>query len=504
MSSIVYLKNPKSNTVYAYLNESVWDPEKKKTVYKRRCIGHVDPETGEIVPNRKARFRESPTVKSRYLCAVFDKVSEDLKLTETMKMAFPDDWKKMLSVVYYLVATRAELSFCKQWSENHKTPYNQILTSNVINDLLSSINSNGISLFFTLWKLRLQPEETFTSSIDFGGSKVDLSQYSRDFDMLENDFDNNLKLTIYFSTRNNIPICYQLSNLATGHEIGDYDVYPGSFSRLSSFMDETRGDAVDPSLIPYANSNITIRTYPENEFVRDLVLKSEPSMTNPANYRIILGTPLFLETYMQHVNGRRYYVHIFFDPNQAVNDLSAFISIINICKYEVEMDKMKPQHQDLYDRFLIIKEDEFGRKNVELNSEAIMHHDKFLGYNVLISNFTRNPATAIVPFLQKNTVSKMFSSIRNEYDNTALNLYTQTNYLSRIFLQFLSLILRIGVLNVMNSKKLNTSMNYKEMVMELSSIKTVRTPGSKKGQDTFLSDKQMRILQAFDVEYRDE
>lgn len=504
MSSIVYLRNSKSNTIYAYLNESIWDPEKKKNVYKRKCIGHLDPSTGEIVPNRLSKARDNPVVRSTYLCKVLDKISEECHLTEALKLSFPDDWKKIASIAYYLLSTDEELSFYKQWSTEHKTPYNQVMNTNAMNELLSTINSNGISLFFTLWKLRLQPEETYSSSIDIMDSGSDLSSLSREINKDISDFNTNLRMTIFYSTRNNLPISYILTNPSTGREIGDYDVSPASFSRLSSFIDESSLDSVDPSLIPYADSNVTARAHPDNEFVSDIVSKSEPSMTNPANYRTILGTPMFIETYMQHINGRRYYVHIFFDPNQAVSDLSSFISIINICKYELEMDRPVEAHQDLYDTYLIVEEDEFGRKQVELNSEAIMHHNKHLGYNVLVSNFTRNPNNAITPFLQKKAVSVMFESIRNEYDNTALNLFTETNYLNRIFIQFVSLILRIQALNIMNAKKLNRTMSFKEMIRELSNIKTVKMPDAKRPLTTFMNDTQVHILDVFGVSFDDE
>ena len=500
MSSIVYLKNTKSNTIYAYLNESIWDPDKKKCINKRKCIGHVDPETGQIVPNRKARSRDYPIVRGTYLCSVFDKVAMDISLSETLALAFPDEWKKIMSVAYYLVATGGELQFCKQWSERNRTPYNQILTSGIINELLTNISSNQISLFFTLWKLRVQPEETYVSSISFRESGDNLSGYSRDQNIELSDLSNRMKMNIYFSTKNNTPICYQLFNMATGHEFGDYDVYPSSFSRLSSFMDEESGERIDPSLIAYADSNIIVRTRPDNEFVKDLIDKAMSSMTNPENYRTLFGIPLFIETYMHHVNGRRFYVHVFFDPNKAVGDLSTFISIINLCKYEVEVGNPVESHQPLYDRYLIIRE-ENAKTVVELNSEAILHHNQYLGYMAIISNFTRNPSTAMVPFLQNNAITKMFETVNNDYDGTTFNLFTQSNLLSRIFMQFIALILRQETENIMNSKKLNKTMTFKEVVAELNSIKKISIPSIKKPLQTELSDVQIRILDAFEVDY---
>ena len=52
MSSLVYLKNP-NGTTYVYENISYWDKETKTSKQKRKSIGHIDPTSGKIVPNRK-------------------------------------------------------------------------------------------------------------------------------------------------------------------------------------------------------------------------------------------------------------------------------------------------------------------------------------------------------------------------------------------------------------------------------------------------------------------
>lgn len=52
MSSIVKVRQ-KNGTVYVYQSDSYWDSEKQQARSKRRLIGKLDPETGEIVPTRK-------------------------------------------------------------------------------------------------------------------------------------------------------------------------------------------------------------------------------------------------------------------------------------------------------------------------------------------------------------------------------------------------------------------------------------------------------------------
>lgn len=53
MACIVYQVDKKTGIKYAYESTSYWDKEKKQPRSKRRYLGKVDPETGEIIPSRK-------------------------------------------------------------------------------------------------------------------------------------------------------------------------------------------------------------------------------------------------------------------------------------------------------------------------------------------------------------------------------------------------------------------------------------------------------------------
>ena len=48
--AIIKQHDKRSGITYAYESHSYWDPEKKMTRAKRKLIGRVDPETGEIIP----------------------------------------------------------------------------------------------------------------------------------------------------------------------------------------------------------------------------------------------------------------------------------------------------------------------------------------------------------------------------------------------------------------------------------------------------------------------
>ena len=70
--AIIKQYDKRSGITYAYESHSYWDPEKKMTRAKRKLIGRVDPDTGEIVPtdgrNKKPKAPASgdPDYKKMY------------------------------------------------------------------------------------------------------------------------------------------------------------------------------------------------------------------------------------------------------------------------------------------------------------------------------------------------------------------------------------------------------------------------------------------------------
>lgn len=58
-SNVIYQKNKKSGVVYAYEDHPYWDSEKKQSRSKRKLLGKVDPLTGDIIPTRERKVKET-------------------------------------------------------------------------------------------------------------------------------------------------------------------------------------------------------------------------------------------------------------------------------------------------------------------------------------------------------------------------------------------------------------------------------------------------------------
>lgn len=52
--------NRATDTTYVFESQSYWDPDKRQSRSKRRCIGKIDKETGEIVPTGGRGRKKKP------------------------------------------------------------------------------------------------------------------------------------------------------------------------------------------------------------------------------------------------------------------------------------------------------------------------------------------------------------------------------------------------------------------------------------------------------------
>jgi len=61
--AIIKQYDKRSGITYAYESHSYWDPEKKMTRAKRKLIGRINPETGDIVPTDGRNKKSKEPVK---------------------------------------------------------------------------------------------------------------------------------------------------------------------------------------------------------------------------------------------------------------------------------------------------------------------------------------------------------------------------------------------------------------------------------------------------------
>ncbi|MGC9074027.1 MAG: hypothetical protein ACP5H0_07735 [Caldisericum sp.] len=113
MSYIVHQKI--NGKLYAYEVTGIWDPEKKNSKQKRKYLGRVDPETGEII-----KKRESPRPMFAYdygdvrVAEIFYKRSG---LEEALKKIFGKDEEKIRILIFSRLINQLPLKRIGNWYE---------------------------------------------------------------------------------------------------------------------------------------------------------------------------------------------------------------------------------------------------------------------------------------------------------------------------------------------------------------------------------------------------
>ncbi len=85
---------------------------------------------------------DSEIIKRLRKCFLLSRISDKIGLTEILKEAFPDDWKKLLACAFFEVSEGKPLYLCSTWLESTYSDLIERLPSQRISEFLKSIGEN--------------------------------------------------------------------------------------------------------------------------------------------------------------------------------------------------------------------------------------------------------------------------------------------------------------------------------------------------------------------------
>ena len=225
MAAIVYQTDKRSGITYAYESVSYWDAEKKQSRAKRTLVGRVDSTTGEIVPtDGRGKKRAEPAASAKpgpvpTLTAsrsfygatyLFDAIGEKLGITEDLKQCFPDTYRQILSIAYYLILEDNNPLFrFEKWGSLHKHPHGKDIPSQRSSELFMSITEEEKNKFFRMQGKRSTEKEFWaydTTSISSYSEALKQVQYGMN---KEDDRLPQINLALVYGEKSNLPFYYR-------------------------------------------------------------------------------------------------------------------------------------------------------------------------------------------------------------------------------------------------------------------------------------------------------
>lgn len=142
-----------------------------------------------------------------YLLETF---SDELGLTADLRACFPDIYKQLLSIAFYLILEdNTPLYRFEKWDLTHKHPYGTDISSPRSTELFSKISDDQISKFFRLQAKRRIEDEYWTydsTSISSYSETLAQVQYGNN---KEHDRLPQLNLLLVFGEQSGLPFYYR-------------------------------------------------------------------------------------------------------------------------------------------------------------------------------------------------------------------------------------------------------------------------------------------------------
>lgn len=509
MATIVYQTDKRSGITYAYQSISFWDKEKKQSRARRTLIGRYDNETGKIVPTdgrnkKKAKEKEAETRGKTVINSahrsfygatyLLDAIGEKLGITKDLKQCFPDEYKQILSLAYYLILEDSTpLYRFEKWGSLHKHPYGNNITSQRSSELFASITEESKHRFFTLQGKRRIEQEFWAYDTTTLSSYSDILRQVQYGHNKEHDKLPQLKLALVFGKDSNLPFYYRKlgGNIPDSKTIRRFleelDILGYSKVKLimdRGFFSEYNINSLFQNHIKFLMSAKMSLNFIQNELdevydtFRDFEHYNE-------NYAIYYRTVRTNWNYTQNrpykgdklKESRRIYIHFYYNIDQAADDEKDFDRRLIALKQELESGERIPQHEKLYQQYFTYKTTPKRGTHVTVIEENVNAAKRNYGFFALITNEKMDAITALELYRNKDVVEKAFGNLKERL-NMRRNLVSSEQSLDgKLFIQFVALIYLSYIKKQMQEKALFKSYTIPGLLDKLDVIECFEQPG---------------------------
>ena len=500
--AIVTQTDKRSGITYAYETTYYWDKEKQQSRSKRTCIGKVDPVTGEIVPTRgRAKKGESKALKAipaktgprpftvskrLYYGATYllESLAEETGLTNDLKACFPDIYKKLLSVAFFLILEdNNPLYRFEKWNLTHRHPYGQDIASPRSSELFSMISDDQVTRFLRLQAKRRVEDEYWaydSSSISSYSETLNQVQWGKN---KENDRLPQINLLLVFGEKSGLPFYYRKlagnipDSRTVKHLLEDLDIL--GFGKVKFVMDRGFYSEENVNGLYREHVKFLVGVKLSLKFIKKNLDDIYDGIRMFTNYDDGIGTyGCTVSTEWDYSQERPYkgdvikekrriYIHYYYSIEKGADDEQAFDKRIATLFKELQEGRLVEEHKKAYDQFFEVRETPVRGRQVYYKEDEIKAARRYLGYFALITNEKMDAFTALHLYRMKDVVEKAFGNIKERLNMRRLLSKSEKCLDGKIFTEFIALILISHLDHKMKAADLYKSYTMQQLLDKL-------------------------------------
>lgn len=510
MAAIVYQTDKKTGIVYAYESISHWDKERKQSRAVRKCIGKIDPQTGEIVPtgsyNTKkyrindATFKPGPIPITKCQRSffgasyLFDKIGEVTGVTADLKACFPNDYRRILSIAYFLILEENNsLSRFPHWQRLHIHPYGDDIASQRSSELFQSIDEESRMSFFRKQGKRRAENEYWAFDT------TSISSYSKTLNQVkmgrnkEHDYLSQINLALLFGEKSGLPFYYRklsgnITDVKTIKQLMSEFDFMG-YKKVKVVMDRGFYSKNNIDLLYKNHQKFIIGVKIGLKFVADILEQEHSNLPIWTNLQSQFGTYAICSpiewNYDQKrpykgdtvTERKRAYLHIFYNPEKAAKDQVDMNDYLTSLYDDLINNKCKEYRSKDYAKYFTITETPKRGRKVTANEEMMKEVAKNFGYFALLSNEVKDPFEALSIYRSKDIVEKGFGNLKERLNFRRLQVSSELSLNGKIFIEFIALIYLSYVKKKMQDAGLFDKWTLQGLLDELDVIELLEVPG---------------------------
>jgi transposase len=508
---IVYHTNKKTGITYAYENKAYWDKEKKQSRSKRKLIGKVDPETGEIVPTRAYKKREQPTAKdsspkpgpapiamirrSFYGASyLFDQIGKITGVADDLKTCFPDTYKQILSVAYYLILEENNsLSRFSHWQKLHIHPYASDISSQRSSELFQSIDEEGRMSFFTKQgKRRIEREYWAFDTTSISSYSDALNQVKKGKNK-EHDQLPQINLTLLFGEQSGLPFYYRklpgnISDVKTVKQlVKEIDIM--GCKKIKVILDRGFYSQNNINTLYKSHQKFIIGVKLGLKYVKTVLDEERENLKLWSNLQTQFGAYGICRTiewdyeqerpYKEDMlkEKRRAYLLLFYNPEKAAKDQADMNEYLTGLYNDLKEGKRRDHCTKDYDKFFEVTETPKRGRKIKPKEQAMLKAAKNYGYFALLSNEVKDPYEALSLYRSKDLVEKAFGNLKERLNFRRMQVSSELSLNGKLFVEFVALIYLSYVKKKMQDANLFVKWTLQGLLDELDTIELFEAPG---------------------------
>lgn len=513
--NIVYHKKPNGTTYVYKVTERYWDKEKKQPRTKQVCIGKLDPETGDLIPSKRlgmhgaAALDKSVTATTTVVgpSLLLEQVKKSTGIVRILSKASPDCGYEILALAEYLLTKGLALSHAKTWMCQAGRVDAHQFSSQRISELLERFGKDEEQTFFKLWGKKMAAKDHLCYDVTSVSSYSEQNEYVRYGYNRDKEPLPQVNLAVVYAQNRGLPVSFRMlpgsiTDVVTVKNLIDqFDKL--EFPKVHMVMDRGFYSKSNLDAMFSKRQHFTIGVPIHLKWVRNLIDTYRDEIDSPEAFRCVNDTQFYAYTklYSWGDERRRCYLHFYYDPQKQADDIKALDAKLIRWRDELMQHKEVADNTGYYEQFFIVKETPKRGRTVTMNREAIQAARKpYAGFSVILSTKIKDTLEALTIYREKDVIEKSFDDLKNELDMKRLRVQSSKRMQTRLFIQFIALILLSEIRRVMKKYDLLGRYTVKSLLMELESLTKIHYSGTYKDKMSEATKAQREILEAFGID----